>query len=173
MSGLTAKVPSANILNMKGFQCDLARGSCLLEESNPDDIDNSHEKPKTERNDQDNFLFLWEAHLSQNRHWKKKNSQVGDNIHGRRGQIECDDIDTVRVGWNVGEPRGRYWSTLENIDQCQCKASRIDYRKSDIVCIAKHLLIPCQSHVENEDRRFDGHQCWTLFGNEDQYVVVH
>lgn len=85
MNVLTAKVHSANVLDMKGFQCDLARGSGLLEKSNSNDIDDGHEETKAKRDDQNDLLFLWKAHLSQNRHWKKQNRQVGDDIDGRRG----------------------------------------------------------------------------------------
>lgn len=69
----------------------------MLEESDSNDIDDSNEETKAECNDEDPFLLIWKTHLRQEWYGEKKDRQVGDDVHRRRGEVERDDVDTFRV----------------------------------------------------------------------------
>lgn len=129
----------------------------LLEKSNSNNIDHSHEETKGKSNDQNDFLFEWKAHFSQKRHRKEENGEIGDDIHRGGREVQGNNVDAMRVGRDVGKKHGVERITLEHIDKCQCEARCIYDSQGDEVRPSKDFLVSCQGQVEDKDRGLDGH----------------
>jgi len=135
-----------------------ARCGGALKIRDPDDINDGDEETEAERHDQDDLLLSWKAHPREDRHGQEEDREIRDDVDGRGGQIQRDDVCTRGARrLRVGES-GPRWTTLEGVDQRQPQSCRIHHEESRIVCPAEDPFPAGQGQVEDEDRRFDRHQ---------------
>ena len=147
---------------MKFFECYLARSRGILKISNPYNIHHSHKETKAESNDDNDLLLPRKTHLGQYRNGKKQDGQISGDVDGRRAKIQREDIGTLRIRRQGIGNGGIDGTTLKDVDKRQGQPGCIDDEQSNIVCPAEDRLASGQGQIEDEDGRFDGHQCRVL-----------
>ena len=102
----------------------------ILKVGNANDIDYSNKDTESESDDQDDLLFLWEAHASQDRHWQEEDRKVRDDVERRRREV---DGDNVCAGGRCGyrrSPCGVDRCTLNDVEYSQGESTNIDNDQS-------------------------------------------
>lgn len=128
----------------------------VLEVGDADDVYDRDEGADGEGGDQGDLLAKLHAELGEDGQGEQQDGEVGQDVDGRRSEVERDDVDTC--AHRVLVKRRPDGTALEDVEEGQDEAGQVDDGEGAVRGVPKERVGSGHADVEEEDGRLGGHE---------------
>nr|POE52108.1 hypothetical protein CFP56_52489 [Quercus suber] len=137
-----------------------------LEVRDANDVDRGHEDAEAEGDDEHDLGLSRETHAGQDGHGQEQNGEIGQNVEGRGGEVDGDDVGAMGVCRRTDIEGDRDRIALKGGQHGDAKPPRVHHEEGAEAGPAEDSTGLGQGEVEGQDRGLDHHERWLVHDGE-------